>query len=159
LRGEDGSDRLGPSCSMETSNASSFWRAERRICFSSRRAMKLAPSATVAFSQPSGSSTAILPHPSGLCDPEDCPSLRCPSDKRSWPCGVAQRILTPRTERLKPSVDTQTKWLQELVAEIFTGAGRLNQPIHIPLRKADEHLWSPVLLRQKYLHFIEDYRI
>ena len=72
---------------------------------------------------------------------------------------IAEPILTPRTERFKPSVGTQTKWLQELVAEIFTGAGRLNQPIHIPLRKADEHLWSPVLLRQKYLHFIEDYRI
>ena len=28
MRGEDGSDRLGPSCSMETSNASSFWRAK-----------------------------------------------------------------------------------------------------------------------------------
>ena len=27
MRGEDGSDRLGPSCSMETSNAPSFWRA------------------------------------------------------------------------------------------------------------------------------------
>ena len=27
VAGEDGSDRLGPSCSMETSNASSFWRA------------------------------------------------------------------------------------------------------------------------------------
>ena len=26
MRGEDGSDRLGPSCSMETSNAASFWR-------------------------------------------------------------------------------------------------------------------------------------
>ena len=94
-----------------------------------------------------------------LDGPVDYPSLRCLSDKRSWYCGVAERILTSRTERLKPSVDTQTKWLQELVAEIFSGAGRLNQPIHIPLRKADEHLWSPVLLRQKYLHFIEDYRI
>ena len=31
LRGEDGSDSLDPSCSMETSNASSFWRAKRGI--------------------------------------------------------------------------------------------------------------------------------
>jgi hypothetical protein len=29
LRGEDGSDRLGPSCSLETSNASSFWRVRQ----------------------------------------------------------------------------------------------------------------------------------
>ena len=31
MRGEDGSDRLGPSCSMETSNASSLWRAQRSV--------------------------------------------------------------------------------------------------------------------------------
>ena len=46
LRGEDGSDRPGPSCSMETSNASSFWRAKRRIwpCAFSRRYAERDPS-------------------------------------------------------------------------------------------------------------------
>jgi hypothetical protein len=31
LHAEDGSERLGASCSIDTSKASSFWRAERRI--------------------------------------------------------------------------------------------------------------------------------